>query len=356
MTQNPIIAVGAAVLIIVGAVFLSTAPGRQDSHAEDGVRSSAPLMVRGFTDASAGEAVIAGVGSDRLLELRVAEGQSVKRGQVIAVLANYPAADIAVRSAEAQLLRIERRHESLAQGIRPSLKTDQSADGQNGGDGQSKSKKKDSAPSVGVAEQEAIVRLSAEESKLKQLEMERSGLPADQKDLEIRISAEQLEHDQAKLRVLKETLASDLAQSEIDIEIQTAELERARRLREQGLVRSPLDGVVVQILTRPGERIERGIAQIVDMSRLRVVADIDEVLVNRIKLGSKVNVTFHGEKTIHRGRIVRIASAVKRMASVGSLGTGSTKIRVVPVEIALDDPSQMPHILGREAEVTFLEP
>jgi multidrug resistance efflux pump len=314
-------------------------------------------MVRGFTDASAGEAVIAGVGSDRLLQLRVTEGQSVKRGEVIAVLANYPAADIAVRSAEAQLSRIERRHESLAQGIRPSLKTDQSADGQDGGDGQSKSKKKDSTkPSVGIAEQEAIVRLSTAESKLKQLEMERSGLPSDQKDLEVRISAEQLEHDQAKLRVLKETLASDLAESETDVQIQTVELERARRLREQGLVRSPLDGVVVQILARPGERIDRGIAQIVDMSRLRVVADIDEVLVHRIKPGGKVNVIFHGEKTIHEGRIVRIASAVKRMASTGSLGTGSTKIRVVPVEIALDDSSQMPHIVGREAEVTFLEP
>jgi multidrug resistance efflux pump len=267
------------------------------------------------------------------------------------VLANYPAADIAVRSAEAQLRQIENRHQSLAQGIRPTPKTDKAADGQ----GKSK-KKKDAEPTVGVAEQEAIVRLSAAESKLKQLEMARSALPDDQRNLEIRISDEKLEHDRAKLRVLKETLASDLAQSEIDIQIQTAELERARRLREQGLVRSPLDGVIVQILARPGERIDRGIAQIVDMSRLRVVADIDEVLVHRIKLGGKVNVTFHGEKTIHHGKIVHIASTVKRMASLGSLGTGSTKIRVVPVEIALDDASQMPHILGREAEVTFIEP
>jgi multidrug resistance efflux pump len=350
MTQNPIFAIGVAALIVAGAVFLSISPGRQDSHAEDGVHSRAPLMARAFTDASAGEVVIAGVGSDRLLELKVVEGQSVKRGDVIAVLANYPAADIAVRSAEAQLRQIESRHESLAQGIRPSPKADKSANGQG------KSKKKDAEPTVGVAEQEAIVRLAAAESKLKQLEMARSALPDDQRDLEIRISDEKLEHDRAKLRVLKETLASDLAQSETDIQIQTAELERARRLREQGLVRSPLDGVVVQILARPGERIGRGVAQIVDMSRLHVVADIDEVLVHRIKLGGKVNVTFHGEKTIHPGKIVRIASTVKRMASLGSLGTGSTKIRVVPVEIALDDPSQMPHILGREAEVTFIEP
>ncbi len=184
MTQNPIFAIGVAALVVLGVVFLSIGPDRQGGQAQETARSSAPLMVRGFTDASAGEAVIAGVGSDRLLELRVVEGQGVTRGEIIAVLASYPAADIAVRSAEARLRQVERRHESLARGIRPSRKMDQLAEGKNGGEGQSKSKNTDSAsPAVGIAEQEAIVRLSAEESKLKQFEMERSGLPTDQKDL-----------------------------------------------------------------------------------------------------------------------------------------------------------------------------
>jgi HlyD family secretion protein len=343
-------AVGMSALLVVGAIVLSVAVGRQSSRAQDAVPSPMPLMVRGFTDAPAGQTMIAGVGGDRVLELRIAEGQKVKRDQVIAVLSNYPVADIAVRSAEAELEQLEHLHESLVSGIRPTPKVNHAAGGKD------KGKSKDDSSKIGIAEQEAVVKLSTEENKLKVWQMQRSGLPAAQKELEISVSEQKLERDRAKLRVLKETLASDLAQNETDIRIQTAEVDRARMVREQALVRSPFDGIVVQILTHPGERIGLGIAQIVDMSQLRVLADVDEVLLGRVKLGSKVNVIFHGEARVHEGKVVRIAETVRRLPSMGSLGSGATHVRVVPIEVELDDPSQMPQMLGREAEVTFLEP
>jgi HlyD family secretion protein len=351
MAQRLKFAVGMTALLVAGAVVLSVAAGRRSSRAQDTAPSPTPLMVRGFTDAPAGETMIAGVGGDRVLELRVAEGQKVKRDQTIAVLSNYPVADIAVRSAEAALEQLEHLHESLVSGIQPTPKVNHAAGGKDKG----KSKDSDSSK-IGIAEQEAVVKLSTEENKLKVLQMQRSGLPAAQKELEISVSEQKLERDRAKLRVLKETLASDLAQNETDIRIQTAEVDRARMVREQALVHSPFDGIIVQILTRPGERIGLGIAQIVDMSQLRVLADVDEVLLGRVKLGSKVNVIFHGEARVHEGKVVRIAETVRRLPSMGSLGSGATHVRVVPIEVELDDPSQMPQMLGREAEVTFLEP
>jgi HlyD family secretion protein len=355
MTRRQKLAVGVTALFVVGIVLLWMAPGRQRSLAQSSVQSPAPLMARGFTDAPAGTVVVFGMGSDRLLELRVVEGQKVKRGEIIAVLSNYPAADISVRSAEAELEQVKLQHESLVAGIRATQKPNRQIEGANNGDDNGKVKVKASdTPKVGIAEQEAVVKLSAEQNKLKELEMQRSSLPAQQKQLEISVSEQKLERDRAQLRVLKETLASDLAQSEADIRIKTAKLENAQAMRERGLVRSPLDGIVVQIWTRPGERIERGIAQIVDMGQLRVLADIDEVLVGRIAPGGRVNVIFHGENIVHEGKIVHIAATVKRMLSMGSLGSGTTNVNVVQVEVALDDPSQMPQMLGREAQVTFL--
>lgn len=309
-------------------------------------------MVRGFTDAAAGQAVLAGVGSDRVLELRVAEGRHVKRGEVIAVLANYPLADIAVRSAEAGLEKAKARRRSLASGILVAKEANKSpAAGETG-----KTKSKDSGPAKpGIAEQEILVKLSAEENKLKMLNLQRSSLPEEQKKLEISISEWNLEHERARLRVLKETLASELAENDTDIRLWAAELENARLRREQALVRSPFDGIVVQIWARPGERIERGIAEIVDMSRLRVVADVDEVLFHRIKVGGEVKVVFRGERTSHAGKVVRIGSEVRRTANLGSAFGGTANVRAVPVEIELNDPSQMPQMLGREAIVTFEE-
>src|SRR5476649_784760 len=342
-----------ALLILVGGALLWTAPRQQASVAQNSARLPSPIMERAFTDAPAGLVVVSGAGSDRLLELRVTEGQRVKRGEIIAVLLNYPRDDIAVRLEEVRLEKAKLVREAMIAGMPPTKKATQQGDtGPNPGKGEKKDPGKD-APKIGIAEQEAMVKISAEQHKLKVFEMQRSSVSGEEKGLEIRVSEQKLERDRAQLRVLKETLASDLAETEADVKLKTARLESARAKRELDLVRAPIDGVVVQIWTHPGERIDRGIAQIADMSQLRIVADLDEQLLGRVTPGGKAEVVFRGEKRIHEGKIARIGSTVKRMLSMGSLGTGATNLNVVQVEVVLDDPSQMPEILGREALVTF---
>ncbi|SKA21433.1 HlyD family secretion protein [Enhydrobacter aerosaccus] len=317
-----------AILFVIAAVVLWVAPSRQTSSAQDGA-AAGPLIARGYTDAPAGTAAIAGdaAGGGVLLELRVAEGQKVKRDEVIAVLSNYPIADVSVRSAEAELEKAKRQREAMVSGYRVAE----------------------------IAEQEVAVKSAMEENKLKALELQRSGKPPDQKQLELNISEQKLEREQAKLRVMKETLATDLAQIDTDISIRTAKLDNARTNREQALVRSPLDGVVVQIWTRPGERINQyGVAKIVDMNQMRVFADVDEVHLGRVVVGGTVDVTFRGSSTIFKGHIVRIAPSVKRMQRTEPDGGSATDARVVQVEIKLDDPGSVPQVLGRETRVTFL--
>lgn len=322
-------ATGLAALIIVAALILWMTPSRQTSSAQDGPRPVAPLISRGYTDAPSGTAVIAGdpAGGGVLIDLRITDGQKVKRDEIIAVLSNYPKADITVRTTEAELAKTKQQREAMVSGFR----------------------------TAEIAMQEVVVKSSAEELKLKTLEMQRSGKPPDQKQLELSISQQGLEREQAKLRVQKETLQTDLEQIDTDISIITAKLDNARNTREQALVRSPLDGVVIQIYTRQGERVSTsGIAKIVDLSQLRVLADVDELHVGRIAPGGKVEVTFRGSPTVFKGTISRVAPTVKRMQRIEPDGGSSTDARVVQVEIQLDDPSSMPQVLGRETRVTFL--
>ena len=323
-------ATGVAILFVVAALALWIAPSRQTSSAQDAIRPTGPLISRGYTDAPGGTVVIAGdptSGGSVLVELRVADGQQVKKDEIVAVLSNYSKADVTVRTTEAELQKAKRQRESMVSGYR----------------------------TAEIAMQEVVVKTAAEEVKLKNLEVARSGKPPDMKQLEINISQQSLEREQAKLRVMKETLASDLAQIDIDISITSAKLDQARINREQGLLRSPIDGVVVQIYTRKGERIApSGIVKIVDMSQLRVLADVDELHLGRVVPGGKVEVTFRGSSTAYRGKISRIAPTVKRMQRIEPDGGSSTDARVVQVEIELDDPSSMPQVLCRETRVTFL--
>jgi multidrug resistance efflux pump len=323
-------ATGVAILFVVAALALWIAPSRQTSSAQDNVAAEGPLISRGYTDAPAGTAAIAGdtaAGGSVLLELRIAEGQKVKRDEIIAVLSNYPIADVSVRANESEVEKAKRQREAMVSGYRVAE----------------------------IAEQEVVVKSTVEENKLKALELQRSGKPPDQKQLELNISEQKLEREQAKLKVMKETLATDLAQIDTDISIKQAKLDNARTTRDQALVRSPIDGIVVQIYTRPGERVSQyGIAKIVDMSQMRVFADVDEVHLGRVIVGGKVEVSFRGSPTLYKGKISRIAPAVKRMQRTEPDGGSATDARVVQVEITLDDPSSMPQVLGRETRVTFL--
>jgi len=313
----------------MAALALWMTPSRQTSSAQDGTRNDGPLISRGYTDAPAGTAVVAGdpAGGSTILELRIKDGQKVKRDEVIAVLSNHPKADLALRMAEADLVKLKQVRDTVMHGTRL---TD-------------------------LALQEAALKSAIEENKLKTLERNRSGKPPDQKELEASLAEQSLDRQQAKLKLAKQTLANDQAQMDLDITNTEARIDNARRTREEALVRSPLDGVVVQIFGRQGERVSSaGIAKIVDMSQLRVLADVDELHVGRVQPGGKVEITFRGSSTVYKGTIARVAPTVKRMQRVEPDGASSTDARVVQVEIEFDNPSSMPQVLGRETRVTFL--
>jgi len=118
-------------------------------------------------------------------------------------------------------------------------------------------------------------------------------------------------------------------------------------------VRSPLDGVVVDIYTRQGERISgRGIVKIVDLNQIRIFADVDELHLRTIKPGGKVEFTFQGSRTVHVGTITRTPLTVKRTKR-SEADFGESNARLVEVEIKPDDPQSIPQMLGREARVIF---
>ena len=322
-------AIGLAILVAIAGAGLWVMPTRQTSSAQDAPKAAPPLIARGYTDAPEGTAVVAGdpAGGSVLVELKVKDGQKVKKGEVLAVLSNYARADVTLRMAEADLVKLKQMHDFVLKGTRLS----------------------------DIALQEAALKSSIEQNKLEALQRARSGKPPDMREIETAIADQGLERQKVRLALLKTTLENDLAQHEIDMANTQSRIDSAKRTLEDALVRSPLDGVVVQIFSRQGERVSpAGIVKVVDMAQLRVLADVDELHVSRLKPGGKVDVTFRGNNDVYKGTIERIAPTVKRMQRVEPDGGSSTDARVVQVEIKIDDTSSMPPVLGRETRVTFL--
>ena len=137
-----------------------------------------PLISRGYTDAPAGTAVVAGdpAGGTNLVELRIKDGQKVKRDEIIAVLSNYPKADVALRMAEANLTKLKQIHDTVLMGTRVTE----------------------------IAMQEATLKSSIESDKLQTLQRSRSGKPPDVKELEAGLAEQSLEREKVRLELAED--------------------------------------------------------------------------------------------------------------------------------------------------------
>ena len=300
----------------------------QSTHAQHApkVANEQPPRARGYTDAPDGTVALAGspAGGSVLAELKVREGQKVKKDEVVAVLSNYAKGDVGLRIAEANLAKLKQTHDFVLKGTRLS----------------------------DIALEEAALTSTIEQNRLNAIQRARSGKSPEQREIETTVADQALERQRIRLELMKKTLANDIALYEIDLANSQANVETAKRGLEDSVIRSPIDGVVVQIFARQGESVPAaGILKVVDMSKLRVLADVDELHVGHLKVGGKADVTFRGHNDVYKGTIARVAPIVKRMLRVEPDGGSSTDARVVQVEITIDE--SMPQVLGREARVTF---
>jgi HlyD family secretion protein len=319
---------GTVAVVAIAVVGAWIARSQQAANGSTVLQSSGPLIARGYTEAPAGTAMIANDpnGGSVLKELRIKEGQIVKRDEIIAVMGNYPAAEVGVKIAENNLLKAERTRDTILKGTRV----------------------------VDIELEEDALKSAIESDRLSTKLRNRSGRPPEEKELEVWLAEQNLKNQRASLELSKRRLAIDLQQNAMDIVRLKAALDQAIRLREEALVRSPIDGIVTQINSRQGEMASGvGIAKVVDMKQLRVFATVDELHLPRLKVGTPVEVTFRGSPAVYKGKIAIDPMTVKReKRSEADLGVAS--VRQIEVEIQADDGVTFPEILGREARVTFL--
>jgi HlyD family secretion protein len=318
----------AMVVVAVAATWIARSQQTANGSTSSTPQATGPLISRGYTDAPAGTILIANDpnGGSVLNELRVREGQLVKKDEIIAVMSSYPTAEVGVSIAENNLRRAERQRDTMLKGTRV----------------------------VALQLEEDQLRSNIEQDRLNAMLRNKSGRPPEEKELEVKLAEQSLEQQHKALALNKKRLADELAMNAVDIERLKAALDQAIAIREQCLVRSPIDGVVTQINSRQGESAsDVGIVKIVDMKQLRVFATVDELHLPRLKPGAPVQITFRGSPTVYTGKIALAPLMVKReKRSEADLGVAS--VRQVEVEIEADDGASFPQLLGHEARITFL--
>jgi HlyD family secretion protein len=136
-------------------------------------------------------------------------------------------------------------------------------------------------------------------------------------------------------RVISESLHEKL---KLDYDVALADLRLARAELARVQVRSPVDGQVIDVHAREGERVgPEGILELGQTQAMYAIAEVYETDVRAVRLGAEAEVTSPALSRALHGRVDRIAMRVRKQDVLGTDPAARTDARVVEVEVRLGD-------------------
>jgi HlyD family secretion protein len=274
-------------------------------------------------------------GLSPVAELKAREGETAKKGEVLAVLENAARLESSWRAAQAQAKVAETRLAQVQAGANPAE----------------------------IAGARAEVNRAAAEMEGARINHERSAkLKADSAiteagfqntQLALEARSAMLEEAKQKLKGLSEVRGVDVAVATAQFEAAKAEAERARAEMEQAFIRAPVDGRIIKIWAHAGEQIgPRGAMEIATVNPIYALAEVYENDAGRVRPGQKATVmgeAFPGKLT---GVVEEISSKVGRNNLASMDPAVANDSRTVEAWIRLDQSEPANHFL--EARVTVV--
>jgi HlyD family secretion protein len=276
--------------------------------------------------------------SGRLKSVNVEEGDTIRRGQVMAELENadYRAQ---VESARANVVAREAVLRKVVNGARR--------------------QERDEAWSS-VSEAKAVMEDATAELRRRQElfsagvvsreELDRYAREADVANAKYESAVEQhaLVDDRAR--------EEDLSLAEADVKLAQAQLEDGQARYQKTFIRSPIDGTVLRKHHRSGESVSNSstvpdpILTIGDRNKLRVRVDVDETDVGKVQIGQKAYVTADAfGKQKFWGRVVRVGQQLGPKNVRTDEPTERVDTKILETLVELDPGSPLPDGLRVDA-------
>jgi len=151
---------------------------------------------------------------------------------------------------------------------------------------------------------------------------------------------QQINRAQATLEQIAEVRDVDVKAVEAEVERAIAAVSQAQAELELAFVRSPIDGRILKIHTRPGERVgDDGIVEVGNTDQMYVVAEVYETDIGEVRIGQRAVVTSeHGgfEEEL-QGTVDQIGLRIGKQDVLDSDPVAAVDARIVEVKIRLDE-------------------
>lgn len=245
-------------LVLLGACSGGTKKQKEPASKEELLQTVSTVAAVGKVVPRGGWTLLASAKSGTVVDIAVAEGDRVEKGQVLLRLA---ASEVPfdVDMAEAQLQRLQVQHKNAVSALK-----------------------------------QAEVKLAF----LWQQYITSKELYSKKAETKEKVDADYLawqEQEQARLSLQQQIHAERAVEEEQGISVRKAQQER-----EDLLVRAANKGIVVELLAKVGQVVASSseLARIADTDSLEIDAEVDELFVDRVKVGQEVSLYSIGSKTL----------------------------------------------------------
>lgn len=284
-----------------------------------------------------------GAGEARVELLKAHEGMQVRTGDILAVLdsesrllAAVQVSEDSLQQARARLGKTEIEIETASRRARAALSSSES-------------------------------KLATAKIQLRRMERLRGANAASQDELEQHqldvATAEQVVED-ARAQVARYETASpgeplpDIVLAREEIRTAEASLQQARANLEQAYVRAPIDGEILRLNVRVGERIgQQPLLEMGQTSRMWARVEVYESEIPRLKTAQQVAMTASPLQRPLEGKLERISTLVRQQSVVNAIPAANTDARVIEVWVRLSDASseQAARFVNLQVRAEFIQ-
>jgi HlyD family secretion protein len=248
-----------------------------------------------------------------LMELRVEEGDDVRRGDVLAVTDIAPVLEAMVGEAQAGIRHAEKEVEA------------------------SRSKATEACVRADVAAREAERRAR----------LHAQGVAGEEEADSARGEAEARKASCA-------SASTAVGLSETGVAVAQAHLKRAQAEMARSYVYAPVDGRVIDIHARPGEMVtEDGVLELAQVGSMFAIAEVYETDIRRVQTGQRATISSDALEQDLGGVVKSIRQKVQKQDEIGTDPAARKDARIIEVAIELDDSTPAAGLTNLQVDVVI---
>jgi HlyD family secretion protein len=147
---------------------------------------------------------------------------------------------------------------------------------------------------------------------------------------------------------------SEMEDWELRVRVAKADLRLARADLDLARVRAPIDGQVIAVHARDGEKVgPEGILELGRTDEMYAIAEVYETDVGKVRLGQRATIASPALPEPLHGTVDRIGLKVGKLDLVATDPAARTDARVVEVEVRLDEGGVATALTNLQVEIRF---